>query len=80
MNCRLATDDCRQSSNALIACLGMWSRSHSGCGEWWSTRSADRWEREVAVVGVRQAHGGSGSAVNAAVSAAEKPRPAKQGW
>jgi hypothetical protein len=41
-----------------------------------------RWGREVVVVGVRQVHGvlGIGSAANAAVSAAEKPRPAKQGW
>jgi hypothetical protein len=41
-----------------------------------------RWGREVVVVGVRQAQGllGIGSAANAAVSAAEKPRPAKQGW
>jgi hypothetical protein len=33
-------------------------------------------------VGVRQAKGltGIGSAVNAAVAAAEKPRPARQGW
>ena len=38
--------------------------------------------REVVAVEVRQAQGllGIGSAVNAAVLAAEKPRPAKQGW
>ena len=47
-----------------------------------STGSADRWEREVAVVGVRHAQGllGIGWAVNAAVWAAEKPRLAKKGW
>ena len=50
-----------------------------GCDMSLSTRSPDRWESEVVVVGVRQAKGllGIGSAVNAAVSAAEKPRPAK---
>lgn len=49
-----------------------------GCGESWTTL-ADRWEREVAVVGVRQAKGllGIGSAVKAAVSAADKPLLAK---
>ena len=49
-----------------------------GCGESWNTL-ADRWEREVAVVGVRQAKGllGIGSAVKAAVSAADKPLLAK---
>jgi hypothetical protein len=49
-----------------------------GCREPWNTL-AERWQREVTVVRVRQAKGllCIGSAVKAAVSAAEKPRPAK---
>jgi hypothetical protein len=60
----------------------MWSEPQDGKTEWWITHSGYRWEREVAVVGVRQAKGllGIGSAVNVAVSAADQPRPARQGW
>ena len=54
----------------------MWSEPQDSKTEWWITHSGYRWEREVAVVGVRQAKGllGIGSAVNVAVSAADQPQ------
>ena len=62
-----------------------WPGAHDGCAEFWSTHSATAGKGR-SVVGVRQSKGllggllSIGSAVNVAVSAAEKPRPAKKEW